>query len=109
MNRGPALASIAAVLVVSGLSVSVLTGFFRHTPETTYHEVLNQYCFRYHSATTPRAGVNLRLLDFDNLQANGAVWEKLLRKMRSREMPPAGRWKPDEATYQSLVNFVESG
>ncbi len=109
MIRASALASVAAVLIASGLSASVVANFLHPAPAAAFHDVLDQYCFRCHSATTPRAGVNLRTLDFDNLEANGAVWEKVLRKIRGREMPPAGRWKPDEATYDSLTNFIESG
>jgi hypothetical protein len=109
MIRASAMASVAAILVASGLSASVFANLIHPTPATTFRDVLDQYCFRCHSATTPRGGVNLRDLDFDKLQDNGAVWEKVLSKMRAREMPPAGRWKPDEATYDSLANFIEAG
>jgi hypothetical protein len=48
-------------------------------------------------------------LDLANFEHNGVIWEKLLRELRSREMPPPGRWRPDPATYQAFVNYIESG
>jgi hypothetical protein len=47
-------------------------------------------------------------LDLSNLSDNGAAWEKVLRKLRSREMPPPGMPRPDAATYGALVEFIES-
>src|SRR5262249_10467333 len=46
-------------------------------------------------------------LDLANLDSNGAVWEKVLRKLRSREMPPPGAPRPDAATYEALVKAIE--
>jgi hypothetical protein len=51
--------------------------------------------------------VNLEGLDLANLDSNGALWEKVLRKLRSREMPPPGNPRPDEATYETLVKAIE--
>src|SRR5262249_32691619 len=39
---------------------------------------------------------------------NGEIWEKLLRKLRNHEMPPAGMPRPDPATYQMLVASIET-
>ena len=95
MMRTRALASIAIVLV-GGVSLLAATVWSKNsTPAADHRATLDQYCFRCHSSTAPRAGVNLRALDFNNLEDNGAIWEKVLRKLRSHEMPPPGRWRPD--------------
>jgi hypothetical protein len=47
-------------------------------------------------------------LDLANLSENGAIWEKVLRKLRSREMPPAEVPRPDAATYNALVEAIET-
>jgi len=65
------------------------------------------YCDTCHLGPKARAGVNLETLDLANLDSNGALWEKVLRKLRGREMPPPGAPRPDEATYQTLVNAIE--
>ena len=45
---------------------------------------------------TPLAGLHLDTLDTANFETNGATWEKLARKLRNREMPPAGMPRPDD-------------
>jgi len=66
------------------------------------------YCDTCHFGPKARAGLNLEALDLANLDDKGAVWEKLLRKLRSREMPPAGMPRPDAATYEALVKAIEA-
>src|SRR5215471_13479868 len=66
------------------------------------------YCDTCHFGPKARAGVNLESLDLANLDSSGAVWEKVLRKLRSREMPPPGAPRPDAATYEALVKAIEN-
>jgi hypothetical protein len=66
------------------------------------------YCDTCHIGPRSKAGLNLESLDLAHLDVNGETWEKLLRKLRNREMPPFGMPKPDLATYQALVTSVEA-
>src|SRR5215471_14443768 len=66
------------------------------------------YCDTCHFGPKARAGVNLESLDLANLDRNGALWEKVLRKLRGREMPPAGMPRPDATTYEALVAAIEN-
>jgi hypothetical protein len=75
---------------------------------TAQRATLDQYCIVCHSGPTPPAGLNLQALDVGNLEDNGAIWEKLLRKLRNREMPPAGMPRPDAASYEALVKYIET-
>ena len=79
------------------------------TDAAVHRATLEQYCVGCHSGPTPFAGLNLQPLDTGNLEANGIIWEKMLRKLRNREMPPAGMPRPDAATYEALVNYIETG
>src|SRR5207249_5925262 len=36
------------------------------------------------------------------------VWEKVVRRLRARQMPPAGRKRPDEDTYGAVVSQLEN-
>ena len=49
------------------------------------------YCDSCHVGPKASAKLNLAALDLAHLDANGETWEKILRKLRNREMPPAGR------------------
>ncbi len=51
-------------------------------------------------------------MDKENLaQAgkSGEVWEKVVRKIRAGEMPPAGLPRPDQPATQALLTFLEAG
>src|SRR5262249_32420545 len=103
------LASIGIALAVAALIPAATLQAQNSTyPASAYRETLQLYCIGCHSGPTPFAGLNLEPLDFGNLEANGIVWEKLIRKLRGRQMPPAGMPRPDEATYEALVNYVET-
>jgi hypothetical protein len=65
-----------------------------------------KYCDTCHFGPKARGNVNLETLDLSNLNVNGATWEKVLRKLRGREMPPPGALRPDEATYKTLVTAI---
>src|ERR1700731_4331639 len=66
------------------------------------------YCDSCHFGPKARAGLNLEALPLASLDEKGAVWEKLLRKLRSREMPPPGLPRPDAATYDAMVKSIEA-
>ncbi len=73
-----------------------------------HRATLTQYCIVCHTGAAAPAGLNLESVDIGNLEANGVVWEKVLRKLRNREMPPAGMPRPNAATYEALVKYIES-
>ena len=74
-----------------------------------HREMLNQYCVVCHSRALLTAGLNLEDLDTNDLEANGVIWEKMLRKLRNGEMPPAGMPRPEPATYAALIEYIDKG
>jgi mono/diheme cytochrome c family protein len=70
---------------------------------------LDQYCVACHSTALKTAGLDLETLDTTNLDRDGAIWEKLLRKLRNGEMPPAGMPRPPKADYDALLAYIETG
>src|SRR5260370_9530321 len=108
MIRTRALASIGMVLAGTVFLPAAALPAETSAAATAHRATLDQYCIVCHSGPTPPAGLNLQALDIGNLEDNGAVWEKLLRKLRNREMPPAAMPRPDAATYEALVNYIET-
>src|SRR5439155_12010684 len=53
------------------------------------------------------AGLQLDSLDVNHVADNAQQWEKVVTKLRTREMPPPGRPRPDEATYRSVAAALE--
>ncbi len=66
------------------------------------------YCDSCHTGPKARAKLNLENLDLAHLDAHGETWEKMLAKLRNREMPPVGLPRPTAATYETLVKSIES-
>ena len=67
------------------------------------------YCVTCHNDRLKTGGLSLQTLDVDNPAAHAAVWEKVIRKLRSGEMPPAAiRSRPDPQTAAALVTYLET-
>jgi mono/diheme cytochrome c family protein len=107
------LVSLGIALAVTALSpaatLQAQNSNSNSSAASDHRTTLQLYCVGCHSGPNPFAGLNLEPLDFANLEENGETWEKLIRKLRARQMPPAGMPKPDDATLEGLVTFVESG
>ena len=73
---------------------------------------VTQYCATCHNERNRTAatasGVLLDRVDFTRLVENGEMWEKVIRKMRAGAMPPAGMPRPDAASHDALVSFLET-
>jgi mono/diheme cytochrome c family protein len=69
---------------------------------------LRQYCVSCHNPTLKTAGL---VLDPDAVaQAgnNAEMWEKVVRQLRSKTMPPPGMPRPDPATYEKVASSLET-
>ena len=73
-----------------------------------FQETLNRYCIACHNDALKTAGLSLQHADVENVGADGAIWEKVLRKLKSRTMPPAGMPRPDQATYDQFAAYLET-
>jgi hypothetical protein len=69
---------------------------------------VQQYCLTCHNDRVKTAGLTLDALDVDRVDAHAATWERVVRKLRVRMMPPPGSPRPDEATYAALVTHLET-
>ncbi|SVD78336.1 uncharacterized protein METZ01_LOCUS431190, partial [marine metagenome] len=54
------------------------------------------------------AGVAFDVLDTSHVAGDAATWERVVRKLQSRTMPPVGRPRPDDATYDAVALWIES-
>ena len=73
----------------------------------TPRAVIDKYCVTCHNERLKTAGLTLDKADIDHPGPNAEVWEKVLRKLREKEMPPAGRPRPDAAAYTAMSAFLE--
>ena len=47
-------------------------------------------------------------MDVERLGDHAETWEKVVRKLRTRSMPPVGRPRPDKATYTAVASSLET-
>jgi hypothetical protein len=76
-------------------------------PPAAHREVINRYCVSCHNDRLKRGGLALDTVAAHDVGQNPEVWEKVLRKVRARQMPPVGLPRPDEATYQATISSLE--
>ena len=114
MRRWPAL-SVAgpAVLVLAAGSVGAASAARQAStapPAAAFVEaaLVTEYCLRCHNDRAQTGGLSLEGLDITSVGEHVEVWEKALRKVRARAMPPVGMPRPDEAGYDRLVSRLET-
>ena len=56
-----------------------------------YQAVIKQYCAGCHNDRLQTAGLTLEGLDLEHVGTGAETWEKVVRKLRAREMPPPRR------------------
>ena len=98
-----------AVIFVGGGCVGI--GGSQTRPGSTpppHDAVIKRYCIGCHNSKIKQSELSLENLQVHNAGSNPQVWEKVVRKLRGRYMPPAGLPRPDEKTYQALVSTLES-
>src|SRR6188508_2467352 len=74
-----------------------------------HREWLNKYCVSCHSARTPLPANDPLKLDtasLDDVTKDAATWERVLRKLTVRAMPPAGMPHPSEAEYAGFTTWL---
>jgi hypothetical protein len=69
---------------------------------------INRYCLSCHNDRTKIAGLALNSVDVNNVSEDVELWEKVVRKLAARAMPPAGRPRPGEADYEAFVSHLET-
>ena len=87
--RRRARRALAVSIASAGLLLS-------QAPEEPQRAFLNQYCLGCHSDKGRAGGLSL-------VTGNPQAWEKAVRRLQARSMPPAGLPRPDENGYNTIV------
>jgi len=77
-------------------------------PASGAQAVVDRYCVTCHSPRMKAGGLVLDALPIANAAREPQTWEKVVRKVRTGMMPPAGAPRPDRATLDSLAAAVET-
>jgi hypothetical protein len=75
---------------------------------TPVSDVAKQYCVSCHDAETKKGDLNLESILTDRVEDHADTWEKVVRKLNARQMPPLGKDRPDDAAYDHAVAALTS-
>jgi len=78
------------------------------TPVLTLPLLVNQYCADCHDREVNKGELDLFSLNLEDVTQHPETWEKVVRKLRARQMPPLGKDRPDERAYEEVVSRLTS-
>jgi cytochrome c5 len=76
---------------------------------TANRATLDHYCVGCHNERTKVAGLLLDKADLTHVAGDPALWEKVVRKLRTGTMPPQGARRPDAESSHLLLASLEAG
>jgi hypothetical protein len=70
--------------------------------------LVKRYCLSCHNDRLKTANLTLEGISVEPIGSAPAVWEKVVRKLKSGAMPPAGRPRPERAVYDGFAARLET-
>ncbi len=74
--------------------------------ESADPRLFTQYCIACHNSQTKTADLALDTVLAGDVESHADVWEEVVRRLRTRQMPPAGMPRPPEADYDAAITSV---
>jgi mono/diheme cytochrome c family protein len=75
---------------------------------TSHQAFLTTYCYSCHNPRTRMGGLTLQGLDPQVAGSGAEIWEKAVRKLRGRQMPPPGSPQPAQTDIDAFVGWMEN-
>src|SRR5690348_1716833 len=70
--------------------------------------VISKNCITCHNEKLRTADLLLDKADVANPAGSAEVWEKVIRKLQARAMPPVGVPRPEPAVLNGLVQYLQT-
>jgi hypothetical protein len=106
---------LSRIAKLSILTISLLVGGgLLHAAEVResvdwQRSFLDQYCVACHNDVVREANFTLQSIALDQVGTHleeVGTWEKVVLKLRAREMPPPGLPRPDAPVYDQLATWL---
>jgi mono/diheme cytochrome c family protein len=94
----------------SGVSAEIRGERPSATAVSSPRAIVDRYCLNCHNEMDFAGELAFDTLDVENVGKDADVWEKAVRKLRVRAMPPHGDdiIRPDEREYTALLSYLET-
>jgi hypothetical protein len=111
-TRQTVLASVGLVSLLwtgAAVSSSPTRAQAPANPPTAPHVALvDKYCVNCHDESEKKGDLALDGIEALEVSRHADVWERVVRKLRARQMPPIGKPRPDDAVYDAVVASLET-
>lgn len=97
-------------LLAAALSLAAIPALFGQTQNSgaAQNALVRQYCVGCHSTKLRSGNLALEGLDLTKVSADAATWEKVLRKVNAKQMPPWGMPHPDASAEKAFTSYLET-
>jgi hypothetical protein len=106
-NAGTALLLLACAALAGSGAPAAAEGEEAGAAPPPQWQMLDERCSKCHNGIDWAGGIAFDTLSADNIHADAEVWEKAIRKLRGRLMPPPGETQPDQQSIDSFVSWME--
>jgi len=110
MKKKSSIVLIASISLV-GMFAAASAGSFKAAQTTVTGEAqlatVKEYCSGCHSDKAKTGGVSFEGITAASITKDPELFEKAIRKLRGRVMPPPGAKQPDGKAVDSLVSWLE--
>ena len=111
----PAARLLILAISIGGTGLAAASGVFSTLeaqqvplPRDPHLSLIDDYCLGCHDEGQKTARLALDTIGAQDVARHPEVWEKVIRKMRGRQMPPIGEPRPDDATYDAVIASLEA-
>lgn len=73
-----------------------------------FQAMIKSYCAGCHSSQMKAGGLALDVMNVQTAEEHPEMWEKVIRKLRGRLMPPPGSNQPDQKDIDAFVAWIEN-
>ncbi len=107
--------AIAALLLAASMAPTCRADEPAKTPgrhpasdQVAFKQFIESHCIECHDKTPNTAGLALDELLATDVGANREPWEKVVRKLTARQMPPGESPRPEEREYEAAISWLAS-
>jgi mono/diheme cytochrome c family protein len=98
---------IAIAIAMVGGAVFAQVGEQSRGPDQA-RAMLDTYCVGCHNSKARTAGIAFDTVSLTAVHGDADIWEKALRKLRGRQMPPPGSRQPDQREIDAFASWMEA-
>jgi mono/diheme cytochrome c family protein len=105
--RTASIAVSAAGLIAAAGAVLTLDAHQPSSRPPALFAFVDEYCLSCHDEDKKKGDLTLETVASLDVARHPDVWEKVVRKLRARQMPPVGKDRPDDRGYDAMVSYLE--